>query len=174
MKFAAAFTTISAFSGAAVGAAINARDTCLAEYGVCYEPGAPEPAGPCCEGLICVADRCRKPSDLIHTPTATATPEPTCLAEYGTCYIPGAPQPAEGCCEGLICVADRCRKPSDLIHTPTTMATATPEPTCLAKNAICYIPGPVEQPGACCDGLICAADRCRDPNEEAIKPTPSA
>lgn len=38
--------------------------------------------------------------------------------------------------------------------------------TCLAKYAVCYVAGGVPL-GACCDSLICAADRCRDPAEEA-------
>ncbi|TQV99675.1 hypothetical protein V2A60_005128 [Cordyceps javanica] len=106
MKFTTAFAAVAAFTGVASAAAIEARDTCEPEYGVCYAPGQPDPSRPCCDGLICVADRCRDPKKL-------APPEPTCLAKYATCYVAGGPQPDKPCCEGLICAADRCRDPKE-------------------------------------------------------------
>lgn len=171
MKFTTVFATVAAFTGAASAAAIEMRDTCLAEYGVCYKPGQPSPSQACCDGLICVADRCRDPKKLT---SCAAAPEPTCLAKYAVCYVAGGPQPDKACCDGLICAADRCRDPAEETIKPKPTTTATAEPTCLAKYATCFVAGGPQPDKGCCEGLICAADRCRDPKEEEIKPTPTA
>ncbi|OAA78078.1 hypothetical protein LEL_04901 [Akanthomyces lecanii RCEF 1005] len=95
----------------------------------------------------------------------------TCLAKNAVCYVAGGPSPGV-CCDGLICAADRCRDPAEETIKPKPTTTAVSEPTCLAKYAVCYVAGGLP-PGACCEGLICAADRCRDPAEEEVKPTPT-
>ncbi|KAJ6782503.1 hypothetical protein PWT90_01648 [Aphanocladium album] len=161
MKFTAVFTTAAAFAGAASAAAIEMRDTCLQEYGVCYKPGQPNPSQACCGDLICVADRCRDPKKLVFSAPA---PEPTCLAKYSVCFVAGGPQPDKPCCDGLICAADRCRDPNEETVKPEPTSTAVAEPTCLAKYGVCGNAG--DKP--CCDGLICAATRCRDPKEEVL------
>ncbi|KAK3180617.1 hypothetical protein K4F52_008083 [Lecanicillium sp. MT-2017a] len=55
------YAVVAALAGFA-GVAIATDDSCVAEYGQCYFPG--EGSKACCEGLICVADRCRDVSNL--------------------------------------------------------------------------------------------------------------
>lgn len=176
MKFSTTTLLISSLSSVAFAAPSAPKNQCIANYSDCFD-SQNQPLGACCDGLICVANKCRDPKEITG---GSDNSNDQCVTENHNCFDDITGQPVGTCCDGLICAANRCRDPKkEKIKPPAKKApevlSSFPNPLaakdkCLEKYGACVDDITGQFIGTCCEGLICAANRCRDPKEEVAKP----